>query len=54
MVKPTWEINWDKVETVEDLKDIFKSIRLGFHGDLNEFPLIEHLLTLKYPEEIHD
>ena len=50
MSTPIWEINWELVNSVDDIKDILKSLRLGFKGDLQEFPLVQDKLILKYPE----
>lgn len=51
MTKPIWNIDWDKVESLDDIKNILKSLRLGFKGDLNEFPLIQDKLTLYYGDD---
>lgn len=51
MNKPTWEINFDDVNTIEDIKDILKTLRMGFNGDLQDFKQIQHLLVLRYPTE---
>lgn len=54
MSTPIWEINWELVNSVDDIKDILKSLRLGFKGDLQEFPLVQDKLILKYPENYYE
>lgn len=46
-----WEIDWNKIETIENLKDILKTINPIFKGELNDFPDVKEFLVFKYPKE---
>ncbi len=43
----TYEIDWDKIQSLHDLKLILQKIDFTFHGDPYNFREVQHLLREK-------
>ena len=49
-----WKVDWDKVETFEDLKKIMEATGLRFQGDLQNWSAISEYLTFDYGGAKHE
>ena len=47
----SWNIDWTKVETLDDIKRILQATRLTFQGEAADWKQIDEFLVFNYPNK---